>query len=586
MYNISKPKKIELAEVKKNEVGTGLLIETDGHILAENDTVKQIQEDITRNKTYVIPDRFIVSAVFQKYGIKNANGRIYPEKILKREVEKYIKNKVNQRCSIGALDHPSCQLADTRILTKTGWKFITEVKEGEDILTLNKNENIEIHPVLHKIEEHYKGKLIHIKGRYIDIKVTPNHKFLIYDKTKTFKGFYTAQDLLTNSINNQSNCYLKKVGEWNNNSETNFTLKPLTITEIEIFDNEETKKLYSEELHIPMDVWMKFIAIYLTKGKCYYDGKRGEGCITISENRADVCDEIEELLYEFPIDSHTNCLCNGSKTYYLYDIRLAKYLQENIDFNSIPFEIKNQGKDMLKTFYDWFILCYENISKRNDSHIYNKSSQFVLDLNEIQFKIGYSGLYQEKNGVYGTMKTLNKYISLNSKTLSITEEDYDGFVYCVEVENHNFYTMCNNGKCLWSGNSTMLSGHDVTHVITKLEWIKNTLVGELELHLSPGYRKYGICSTSGDFVANMLLDGILIGVSSRAIGSVENKLGSLVVGDDLDLISWDVVVEPSTPGAFIGNSIKEIEQFIETDQSKEDKPQLNEKIEKINKILS
>ena len=95
MYNISKPKKIELAEVKKNEVGTGLLIETDGHILAENDTVKQIQEDITRNKTYVIPDRFIVSAVFQKYGIKNANGRIYPEKILKREVEKYIKNKVN-----------------------------------------------------------------------------------------------------------------------------------------------------------------------------------------------------------------------------------------------------------------------------------------------------------------------------------------------------------------------------------------------------------------------------------------------------------------------------------------------------------
>ena len=37
---------------------------------------------------------------------KNRNGRIYPKKILEREVEKYIKEKVNTKQAMGELDHP------------------------------------------------------------------------------------------------------------------------------------------------------------------------------------------------------------------------------------------------------------------------------------------------------------------------------------------------------------------------------------------------------------------------------------------------------------------------------------------------
>lgn len=133
--------------------------------------------------------------------------------------------------------------------------------------------------------------------------------------------------------------------------------------------------------------------------------------------------------------------------------------------------------------------------------------------------------------------------------------------------------------------SSSLSGHDVSHNILDLRWEGHTLVGEMKLHLSPGYKRYGICSTSGDLAANMILDGILIGVSSRGVGSVEQKFGISMVGDDFELVGWDIVLEPSTPSAWIKQNSEELEPFIETDLTKKSNV-LSEKIEKIGKILN
>lgn len=130
-----------------------------------------------------------------------------------------------------------------------------------------------------------------------------------------------------------------------------------------------------------------------------------------------------------------------------------------------------------------------------------------------------------------------------------------------------------------------LSGHDVAHRILDLRWEGRTLVGEMKLHLSPGFKRYGICSTSGDLVASMILDDIQIGVSSRAVGSVEEKFGTLIVGGDLELISFDVVCEPSTNNAWIKTNPKDLQPFIES-QKNSNLPIISEKIQKINKILS
>jgi hypothetical protein len=143
-------------------------------------------------------------------------------------------------------------------------------------------------------------------------------------------------------------------------------------------------------------------------------------------------------------------------------------------------------------------------------------------------------------------------------------------------------TNCAIGSLDHPQNSS-LSGHDVAMNILNLEWQGRTLIGEMKLHLSPGYKKYGICSTSGDLVANMLLDNILIGVSSRGLGTVRNEGGLVIVEDDYDIICWDVVCEPSTPNAFIKSNRSELQAFIESKEN--NNIPLNEKLSRMENIL-
>lgn len=104
--------------------------------------------------------------------------------------------------------------------------------------------------------------------------------------------------------------------------------------------------------------------------------------------------------------------------------------------------------------------------------------------------------------------------------------------------------------------------------ITELHWEGHTLVGELEIITSKGFRETGICSTFGDQTANLLLNGLKIGVSSRGLGSVETKMGKLIVQDDYEIICWDVVSDPSTPGAFISDNAENLTQYVENKETK------------------
>ena len=191
-----------ITEIKKGQLGTGLLIENDGYMsLSTNDNlvIKESIETSLRNGKE-LPNPFIVSAVFQKYDIENANGRIYPEHILKREVEKY-QQLIRERRSYG-----ECYRPTANILTEKGWKELKDIEVGENILTLNPNtKEIEIKPVLNVIKHEHKGNLIHIKGNNIDECVTPEHGFPVFidhEGDAVFDTFVKAQDFLSYCDNN------------------------------------------------------------------------------------------------------------------------------------------------------------------------------------------------------------------------------------------------------------------------------------------------------------------------------------------------------------------------------------------------
>jgi hypothetical protein len=122
--------------------------------------------------------------------------------------------------------------------------------------------------------------------------------------------------------------------------------------------------------------------------------------------------------------------------------------------------------------------------------------------------------------------------------------------------------------------------------IIELHWEGRTLVGKLELLTSPGFRKYGIISNQADQAANLLLSGIKIGVSSRGLGTVTNKMGVLYVADDYEIVCWDIVSDPSTPSAYIAPENEIPQQWLESKKEDNSKTKLFEDLDKFTNWLN
>ena len=102
------------------------------------------------------------------------------------------------------------------------------------------------------------------------------------------------------------------------------------------------------------------------------------------------------------------------------------------------------------------------------------------------------------------------------------------------------------------------------HRILDMFWEGNAVIGKLEILVSEGYRKSGIISCHGDLVAMYLAYGQTLGISSRGVGSLKKVGGKNLVQDDFELICWDIVSSPSTPGSYLYKDPQDFSKYDET----------------------
>jgi hypothetical protein len=89
--------------------------------------------------------------------------------------------------------------------------------------------------------------------------------------------------------------------------------------------------------------------------------------------------------------------------------------------------------------------------------------------------------------------------------------------------------------------SPVVSLTNVSHRVIEMHWEGTTLLGKIQILDTP----------SGNILKGLLKGGVKLGISSRGIGSVKKSQGLDVVQEDFDLICFDVVSSPSTPGAYL-----------------------------------
>lgn len=125
--------------------------------------------------------------------------------------------------------------------------------------------------------------------------------------------------------------------------------------------------------------------------------------------------------------------------------------------------------------------------------------------------------------------------------------------------------------------SSLIDLDRVSHIITDVWWDKNILMGKLKLLTSPGFHERGIVSTKGDQAANLMRQGVTMGVSSRGVGSLKKVGERNEVQDDFELICFDLVSSPSTPGAYLFTDVNEREKYEENleEEKKVSQPEKN-----------
>lgn len=111
--------------------------------------------------------------------------------------------------------------------------------------------------------------------------------------------------------------------------------------------------------------------------------------------------------------------------------------------------------------------------------------------------------------------------------------------------------------------SSLIDLDRVSHIIDDVWWDNNILMGKLRLLTSPGFHERGIVSTKGDIAANLMRQGVTMGVSSRGVGSLKKVGEQNEVQDDFELICFDLVSSPSTPGAYLFSNVDDRSKYEE-----------------------
>ena len=128
--------------------------------------------------------------------------------------------------------------------------------------------------------------------------------------------------------------------------------------------------------------------------------------------------------------------------------------------------------------------------------------------------------------------------------------------------------------------SSLIDLDRVSHLITDIWWDKNILMGKLKLLTTPGFHERGIVSSKGDVAANLMRQGVTLGISSRGVGSLKKVGERNEVQDDFELICFDLVSSPSTPGAYLFSNPEDRSKYEENLEEEKKLRQSSEPMEK------
>lgn len=333
----------------------------------------------------------------------------------------------------------ACYSNDTEVLTDKGWKLFQDLKD-ELVLSMDtKTREAKYMPIIKKHKQFF-DKLIHFKGKSIDLMVTENHQILYetYNGSLYFKDAHKFSRLKNGSI-------------------------PLVCKYV---DGENPEKIYNYKA----SDWMEFLGWYISEGSMC-----GSGTVKISQsqtaNSANVA-RISCLLermgsgFSYSPSGYFNVFVKNMSA----DAREELKSLGTSEMKFIPQKYLNLNKELLKSLWEGLLLGDGWESKREgrkNAIGYTTISKKLADqVQELIQKIGYKASvrkvivsnthFQDREIKSKFPYRYNVYLGFkdkaNSDKLKNEIVDYKDNVYCVTTEYHTLYVR-RNGVACWCGNT-------------------------------------------------------------------------------------------------------------------------------------
>lgn len=148
-------------------------------------------------------------------------------------------------------------------------------------------------------------------------------------------------------------------------------------------------------------------------------------------------------------------------------------------------------------------------------------------------------------------KMMLKGIIQRANTLNQNGRIYPTSILQREIQNYQKLIQENRalGECDHP-ESSVVELKNASHIVREAKMQGEDVYGVIEILDTP----------SGKIIQSLIESGVTLGISSRGVGSTKRQGDTQIVQDDFQLICFDMVSEPSTPGAYMLREGKNIDQ--------------------------
>ncbi len=370
----------------------------------------------------------------------------------------------------------ACYDGATEVLTKEGWKLFRDTKPDEEVLSMNP-ENFEMQylKAVKKIEYRYSGKMVYVKGKEIDFRVTENHNMFVcraQEKKARVRGnvrplarsprdfqFVPARDI-------RRNWKFKSDGIWLGKKQEFFELLQVIQS-----GRHPSQQVVVSAVRIPVLDWLNFLGWYMAEGNTHYGGNRYEVTLCQRKDPAAAKASLVGLglgrVYTTGPETHQH--------FSIYSPQLASYLAQfgKAPVKFVPEFVKGLPSDEIRVFLESYSRGDGHKGRDGISPIFNTTSpRLANDIQELLTKAGVSSSVrnhgtppphimpdghvirgQNPNYEVAGRKYSEHGIDYRKPSKPCFEKVEGEMVYCLSLPKYHLLYVRRNGKAFWCGNS-------------------------------------------------------------------------------------------------------------------------------------